>query len=219
VVHPAVGNRTGTLVNALLHAVGDLSGIGGVLRPGIVHRLDRDTSGLLVVAKHDEAHRVLSEALKRREIKRSYLAAAWGHLPEERISVEAPIGRSPNDRKRMAVVAGGRRALTHFRRLERWAGADLVRAELETGRTHQIRVHLLHLGHPVVGDRLYGVGRETMVAAQQRPWARGLARRVRRQFLHAAELRFRHPRTGAEMHFEAPLPADLAAAAEWARGG
>jgi 23S rRNA pseudouridine1911/1915/1917 synthase len=218
VVHPAPGHRSGTLVNALLYAVGDLSGIGGVLRPGIVHRLDRDTSGLMVVAKHDDAHRTLSDALKRREIKRAYLAAAWGHLPEDRMSVDAPIGRHPTDRKRMAVVAEGRRALTHFRRLERWGGADLVRADLETGRTHQIRVHLQHIAHPVVGDRLYAAGRETMVASQQLPWARGLAKRVPRQFLHAAELRFKHPRTGAEMQFEAPLPADLAAAAEWARG-
>jgi 23S rRNA pseudouridine1911/1915/1917 synthase len=218
VVHPAPGHRTGTLVNALLHAVGDLSGIGGVLRPGIVHRLDRDTSGLLVVAKHDDAHRTLSDALKRREIKRAYLAAAWGHLPEDRMSVDQPIGRHPTDRKRMAVVATGRRALTHFRRLERWAGAELVRCELETGRTHQIRVHLQHLAHPVVGDKLYALGRESMVASQQLPWARALARRVPRQFLHAAELRFKHPITGAEMQFEAPLPPDLAAAADWARG-
>ena len=171
----------------------------------------------MIVAKNDEAHRKLSDALKRREIKRGYLAAAWGHLSEERISVEAPIGRDPNDRKRMAVVATGRRAMTHFRRLERWRGADLVRADLETGRTHQIRVHLLHIGHPVVGDRTYARDRERMVAAQQRPWARGLASRVPRQFLHATELRFRHPRSGAEMRFEAPLPPDLSAAAEWAR--
>ena len=217
VVHPAPGNRTGTLVNALLHAVGDLSGIGGVLRPGIVHRLDRDTSGLLVVAKHDDAHRVLSDALKRREIKRAYLAAAWGHLAQEKLTVDAPIGRHPTERRRMGVVEQGRRAVTHFRQIEKWPGADLVRAELETGRTHQIRVHLLHIGHPVVGDRTYGAGREAMVAAQQRPWARALARRTPRQFLHATELRFKHPVTGAEMHFESPLPADLAAAADWAR--
>ncbi len=218
VVHPSAGHRSGTLVNALLHAVGDLSGIGGVMRPGIVHRLDRDTSGLMIVAKNDEAHRRLSDALKRREIKRSYLAACWGHLGEDAVTVEAPIGRHPNDRKRMSVVRGGRPATTHFRRLERWRAADLVRAELETGRTHQIRVHLLHVGHPVVGDATYATGRVKMTSGNERLWAQTLHRMVRRQFLHAAELRFRHPRTGEEMRFASPLPPDLANAAEWARG-
>ncbi len=218
VVHPAPGNPAGTLVNALLHAVRDLSGIGGELRPGIVHRLDKDTSGLMIVAKNDEAHRRLSDDLKARRIRRAYLAAAWGHLPSDSLTVDAPIARHPTERKRMAVVPGGRHAVTHFRRLERWRAADLVRAELETGRTHQIRVHLLHVGHPVVGDQTYAVGRERGVSGADRAWAAALAKRVPRQFLHAAELRFRHPRTGAEMHFEAPLPPDLAAAAEWARG-
>ncbi|HEX2079587.1 MAG TPA: RluA family pseudouridine synthase [Longimicrobium sp.] len=218
VVHPAPGNPTGTLVNALLHAVGDLSGIGGVLRPGIVHRLDKDTSGLMVVAKHDEAHRVLSAELKARRIRRAYLAAAWGHLPHDEVPVDAPIGRHPTERKRMAVVPAGRPARTRFFRLERWRAADLVRAELETGRTHQIRVHLLHLGHPVVGDRTYAPERHRGFSGPERAWAAGLAKRVPRQFLHAAELRFTHPRTGAPMHFASPLPPDLAAAAEWARG-
>jgi 23S rRNA pseudouridine1911/1915/1917 synthase len=219
VVHPAPGNATGTLVNALLHAVGDLSGIGGVLRPGIVHRLDKDTSGLMIVAKHDEAHRALSDELSRRAIRRSYLAAAWGHLPQDEVAVDAPIGRHPVERKRMAVVPDGRPARTRFRRVERWRAADLVRAELETGRTHQIRVHLLHLGHPVVGDRTYAPERHRGVSGADRVWAAGLARRVPRQFLHATELRFTHPRTGAPMRFDAPLPPDLAAAAEWARSG
>lgn len=219
VVHPAPGHSSGTLVNALLHAVGDLSGIGGVLRPGIVHRLDRDTSGLMIVAKHDDAHRILSDALKRREIRRAYLTAAWGHLPEERVTVDAPIGRHPAERKKMAVVPDGRRAVTHFRRIERWRAADLVRADLETGRTHQIRVHLLHLGHPVVGDATYAADRHKGVSGPDRTWAAGLAKRVPRQFLHAFELHFRHPRTGEELSFAAPLPADLEAAAEWARGG
>jgi 23S rRNA pseudouridine1911/1915/1917 synthase len=218
VVHPAPGNPTGTLVNALLHAVGDLSGIGGVLRPGIVHRLDKDTSGLMVVAKHDEAHRVLSAELKARRIRRAYLAAAWGHLPHDEVPVDAPIGRHPTERKRMAVVPDGRPARTRFFRLERWRAADLVRAELETGRTHQIRVHLLHLGHPVVGDRTYAPDRHRGFGGPERAWAAGLAKRVPRQFLHAAELRFTHPRTGAAMRFESPLPPDLAAAAEWVRG-
>ncbi|HEU0053825.1 MAG TPA: RluA family pseudouridine synthase [Longimicrobium sp.] len=219
VVHPAAGHRSGTLVNALLHAIGDLSGIGGVLRPGIVHRLDKDTSGLLLVAKNDEAHRSLSDALKRREIRRAYLTACWGHLKEDRVTVEARIGRHPTERKRMAVMDDGRSARTHFTRLERWRAADLLRAELETGRTHQIRVHLLHIGHPVVGDHLYAAGREKRVAGQERAWAAALAKRVPRQFLHAAELRFAHPRTGEAMRFESPLPPDLAAAAAWARGG
>ena len=217
VVHPAAGHRSGTLVNALLHAVGDLSGIGGVLRPGIVHRLDKDTSGLLLIAKNDEAHRVLSDELKRRQIRRAYLTACWGHLPQEKMTVDAPIGRHPTDRKRMAVVPDGRPARTHFSRLERWPAADLLRAELETGRTHQIRVHLLHLGHPVVGDRTYASARERGVSGPERGWAAGLARRVPRQFLHAAELRFTHPTTGEPMRFESPLPPDLADAAAWAR--
>jgi 23S rRNA pseudouridine1911/1915/1917 synthase len=218
VVHPAPGHYSGTLVNALLHSVSDLSGIGGVMRPGIVHRLDRDTSGLMVVAKHDESHRILSDALKRREVRRAYLAAAWGHLTDARTTVDAPIDRHPTERKRMGVVEGGRRAVTHFRLLERWRAADLVRAELDTGRTHQIRVHLLHLGHPVVGDATYGPGRHKGVSGPDRNWAAGLAKRVHRQFLHAAELSFIHPRTGEEMSFVAPLPRDLATAAEWARG-
>ncbi|MDB4949268.1 MAG: ribosomal large subunit pseudouridine synthase [Gemmatimonadetes bacterium] len=218
VVHPAAGHRTGTLVNALLYAVDDLSGIGGVLRPGIVHRLDKDTSGLMVVAKHDEAHRRLAAALKDRKVKRAYLVAAWGHLGRDDATVDAPIGRHSGERKKMAVNASGRRAVTHFKRLEQWRAADLLRAELETGRTHQIRVHLLHLGHPVVGDRTYAPTAVKGIAPQDRPWASGLSKRVRRQFLHAAELRFMHPRTGEELRFEAALPPELAAAAEWARG-
>lgn len=216
VVHPAPGHRTGTLVNALLHHVDDLSGIGGVKRPGIVHRLDKDTSGLLIVAKHDRAHRRLSAALKRREIHRIYLTACWGHLDEDRLSVEAPVGRSNRNRKRMAVVESGRRALTHFERVERWVAADLVRARLETGRTHQIRVHLAHIGHPVVGDRQYGAGGSRGISGTGHTWARELERRVPRQFLHAHRLEFDHPVTGDPLAFEAPLPPPLAAAAEWA---
>ncbi|HKJ91940.1 MAG TPA: RluA family pseudouridine synthase [Longimicrobiales bacterium] len=215
VTHPAPGHRTGTLVNALLHHVGDLSGIGGVLRPGIVHRLDRGTSGLLIVAKHDRAHRRLAAELKRREIRRTYLACCWGHV-QDRQTIDAPLGRSHGDRKRMAVVEGGRRAVTHTERLERWQAADLLRVRLETGRTHQIRVHLAWTGHPVVGDATYGAGWERGMSGPVREWARELARRVPRQFLHAAELDFHHPRTGAPMHVEAPLPPDLADVAEWA---
>jgi len=216
VVHPAPGHRTGTMVNALLHHVDDLSGIGGVKRPGIVHRLDKDTSGLLIVAKHDGAHRKLSAALKRRDIHRIYLTACWGHVDEDRLSVEAPVGRSNRNRKRMAVVESGRRALTHFERVQRWVSADLLRARLETGRTHQIRVHLAHIGHPVVGDKQYAGGGARGVSGSGHLWARELERRVPRQFLHAHRLEFEHPRTGKPMEFEAPLPATLAEAAEWA---
>jgi 23S rRNA pseudouridine1911/1915/1917 synthase len=217
VVHPAPGHRTGTLVHALLHHLTDLSGIGGVLRPGIVHRLDRETSGLLLVAKNDEAHRRLAAALKRREIRRRYLVSCWGHLRGDEEVVEAPIGRSPTRRQRMAVVEGGRPALTRFRRLERWLGADLLQAELVTGRTHQIRVHLASIGHPVVGDAVYGAGGARGIGGRFRGWAREFERRVPRQFLHATELELRHPRTGEVLRFESPLPPDLAAAAEWAR--
>ncbi len=217
VVHPAPGHRSGTLVNALLHHVDDLSGIGGVLRPGIVHRLDKDTSGLIIVAKNDATHRSLSAALKRREIGRIYLAAAWGHLSTDEVTVDEPIGRSRTDRKRMAVVEGGRPARTHLERVERWVAADLLRARLETGRTHQIRVHLAWLGHPVVGDDTYGGGAERGISGPGRAWARALTARVPRQFLHAAELHLRHPRSGEALHFTSPLPPDLARAAEWAR--
>ncbi|NJD09235.1 MAG: RluA family pseudouridine synthase [Gemmatimonadetes bacterium] len=216
VVHPAPGHAQGTLVNALLHHVADLSGIGGVLRPGIVHRLDRDTSGLLLVAKHDEAHRALSLALRQRRIRRVYLAAAWGHLRTDAVRVEAPIARSPAQRQRMAVVASGRAAATRFQRLERWRAAELLRAELETGRTHQIRVHLAHIGHPVVGDPLYGPARPPG-SGPDRGWAVQLAKRVPRQYLLAAQLHFTHPRTGAALSFESALPDVLAEAAAWAR--
>jgi 23S rRNA pseudouridine1911/1915/1917 synthase len=195
--------------------VSDLSGIGGELRPGIVHRLDKDTSGLMLVAKNDPAHRRLSAALKRREVRRMYIAAAWGHLAD-RQEVDAPIGRSRTDRKRMAVVEDGRPSRTRFHRIARWRAADLLEAELDTGRTHQIRVHLAHIGHPVVGDRTYGGGSARGISGPGRNWAAELERRVTRQFLHAAQLRFVHPRTGEALHFEAALPADLAAAAEWA---
>jgi 23S rRNA pseudouridine1911/1915/1917 synthase len=217
VVHPSAGHATGTLVHALLHHVKDLSGIGGVLRPGIVHRLDKDTSGLLLVAKHDQSHRALSAALKRREIRRVYLAASWGHLTRERITVDAPIARSPRHRQRMAVVASGRPAVTHLERLERWRGADFLRVELETGRTHQIRVHLLSIGHPVVGDRAYGTGAARGMSGPAHAWSHAFVKRVPRQFLHATQLEFTHPGNGQRMRFESPLPSDLAEAAEWAR--
>jgi 23S rRNA pseudouridine1911/1915/1917 synthase len=217
VTHPAPGHPTGTLVNALLAHTDDLSGIGGKLRPGIVHRLDRYTSGLMVVAKSDRAHHTLSEALQRREIRRLYIAASWGHLSESPLEVDAPIGRDPVERQRMAVVEKGRHAVTRFRVVERWIGAELLRVALGTGRTHQIRVHLAHIGHPVVGDAVYGEGWERGIGGRARQWARTLGRKVERQFLHSWRLSFNHPVSGELMRFELPLPADLQTCAEWAR--
>jgi 23S rRNA pseudouridine1911/1915/1917 synthase len=217
VVHPAPGHSTGTMVNALLAHATDLSGIGGKIRPGIVHRLDKDTSGLMVVAKTDVAHHALSEALQRREIKRLYMAASWGHLSESPLEVEAPVGRDPANRQRMAVVEGGRRAVTHFRVVERWPGAELLEVALETGRTHQIRVHLAHVGHPVVGDSVYGVGWERGIGGKARQWAQLLKKRVSRQFLHAWRLSFQHPVSGETLRFESQLPEELSSCAEWAR--
>jgi 23S rRNA pseudouridine1911/1915/1917 synthase len=219
VVHPAPGHPDGTLVNALLFHVTDLSGIGGTLRPGIVHRLDRDTSGLMVVAKGDDAHLALSNAIRRREVRRIYRAVAWGHLPESPVTVDAPIGRDPRDRKRMAVVEGGRRAVTRFRVRERWRAAELLDVALKTGRTHQIRVHLAHLGHPVVGDEIYGRDWGRGMGGPMRVWARELRRMAKRQLLHASDLVFRHPVSGKEMHFRAPFPEDLAEVVSWARRG
>ncbi|HIF23909.1 MAG TPA: RluA family pseudouridine synthase [Gemmatimonadetes bacterium] len=218
VVHPAPGHRSGTLVNALMFHVRDLSGVGGRLRPGIVHRLDRHTSGLLVVAKNDEAHQKLSDALRRRDVKRLYHAAVWGHLADDEVTIDAPIGRDRKDRKRMAVVDDGRSAVSRATVSERWKRVDFLHVALKTGRTHQIRVHLLHIGHPVVGDPVYGVGWERGMGGPTHPWAKDLARRVPRQFLHAAELVFVHPISGEKMRFEVPLPDDLARAAAWARG-
>ncbi len=217
VTHPAPGHPTGTLVNALLAHTEDLSGIGGKLRPGIVHRLDRYTSGLMVVAKSDRAHHALSEAIQQREIKRLYIAASWGHLSESPLEVNAPIGRDPVERRRMAVVEKGRHAVTRFRVVERWIGAELLRVTLGTGRTHQIRVHLAHIGHPVVGDAVYGVGWERGMGGKARQWARTLGKRMERQFLHSWRLSFEHPVSGELMRFELPLPADLQTCAEWAR--
>lgn len=222
VVHPAPGNPDGTLVNALLHHITDLSGVGGTLRPGIVHRLDQDTSGLLVVAKDDATHRALSDALRERKVRRLYRAISWGHLKESPLEIEAAIGRNPSDRKRMTVLPEGgrhrsRRAVSHVRVRERWPAAELVDVALETGRTHQIRVHLAHVGHPVVGDELYGAGREKGMGGPARLWARELARRTPRQALHARRLSFRHPSTNELLDFRIGLPDDLAGVVEWAR--
>ena len=217
VVHPAPGHRDGTLVNALLHRVGDLSPVGGAYRPGVVHRLDKDTSGLLIVARQELAHRRLSAALSRREIERRYLAVCWGHLKEDRLRIEAAVGRNPRDRKKMAVVSGRVPAVTEVERLEVWRAADFLNVRLGTGRTHQIRVHLHHIGHPLVGDRLYGAGWERGLSSAAGRWPQELAARVKRQFLHAAVLGFEHPIGGQALRFDVGLPEDLAAAVVWAR--
>jgi 23S rRNA pseudouridine1911/1915/1917 synthase len=208
VVHPGAGVASGTLVNALLAHARDLSGIGGVLRPGIVHRLDRGTSGLLVVAKDDETHRELSRQFAGRSVEKQYLALVHGVPARASGVVSAPIGRDPVRRQRMSVRAPrGRAARTRFELAERFDGAALLRVTLETGRTHQIRVHLASLGHPVVGDAVYG-GRRTPSSRQ--PAARQALASLARPFLHAARLAFTHPKTGARLALEAPLPLELA---------
>lgn len=194
VVHPGAGNTSGTLVNALLHYCKDsLSGIGGVLRPGIVHRIDKDTSGLLIVAKNDAAHRMLSEQLKDRSLSRTYYAIVNGNIKEDDLHIDLPIGRSPSDRKKMCVTTkNSREAITHVAVLERYGKYTLVACKLKTGRTHQIRVHLSYLGHSIVGDPVYGLKKEPF--------------KLNGQLLHAKHIRFLHPTNGREMEFEAPLP-------------
>lgn len=219
VVHPAPGHPSGTLVNALLARVGELSTVGLPHRPGIVHRLDRDTSGLLVVARREAAHRTLAAALSRREIGRGYLTATWGRFDADEATIDRPIGRHPKDRKRMAVVEGGRPAVTHVRRLERFAAADLMAVRLETGRTHQIRVHFCAAGHPVVGDPVYGPGWEGGLGGAGGVWAAEFARRAGRLFLHSARLSFVHPTSGEELTFTSDLPEPLSSAVDWARAG
>ncbi|MFQ5689907.1 MAG: RluA family pseudouridine synthase [Gemmatimonadota bacterium] len=217
VVHPGPGHAAGTLVNALLHRVGTLSDVGAPYRPGIVHRLDKDTSGLMVVARHDAAHLSLARAIARRRMRRGYVAASWGSLGVPERTVELPVGRDPRDRKKMAVVEGGRPAVTHLRVLERWRSAELLALRLETGRTHQIRVHLRALGHPIVCDPIYAPDWQRGFLGAGERWARELARRSGRLFLHAAYLSFLHPVTGRRLSFRAELPEPLASAVEWAR--
>ncbi len=191
VVHPAAGNPDGTMVNALLKHLDQLSGIGGEIRPGIVHRIDKDTSGLLLVAKNDMAHLSLSEQIKEHSVQRAYMAIVQGGMREEEGSVDGPIGRHPIDRKKMAIVPDGRSAVTHWRVLERLRGASLLECRLTTGRTHQIRVHMASIGHPLLGDPLYGPKKMPY------PVQGG-------QLLHAFRIGFVHPRTGEQMLFEAP---------------
>lgn len=216
VVHPAPGNPSGTLANAALAHASDLAGIGGEVRPGIVHRLDKDTTGLIVVAKSDAALTSLQRQIQERTARRVYVAAVWGQPRFEEALVEAPIGRNPSDRKKMAVVtqAGrGRQAFTELRVLERLGPCALLEARLRTGRTHQIRVHCAHIGHPVVGDPLYGGERRFPGARRGGPAARAAeaAEALGGQALHARELAFDHPRTGERLRFEAPLPAAMTA--------
>ncbi|MFB9325401.1 RluA family pseudouridine synthase [Paenibacillus aurantiacus] len=195
VVHPAPGHSSGTVVNALMHHCKDLSGINGVLRPGIVHRIDKDTSGLLMVAKNDLAHASLAAQLKEHSVTRKYIALVHGNVPHDQGTVDAPIGRDPKDRKLFTVTEkGSKHAVTHFMVVERFGDYTLMELQLETGRTHQIRVHMKYIGHPLAGDPVYG---------------RSKTIGLKGQALHAAVLGFVHPRTGEEMIFEAPVPADM----------
>lgn len=196
VIHPAEGNYSGTLVNALLYHCQDLSGINGVLRPGIVHRLDKDTSGLLMVAKNDKAHQFLAEQLKERKVTRRYLALVHGKVKNNKGIIDAPLGRDTNNRQKIAVqLNGGRFAVTHYKVLQRYSKYTYLNLRLETGRTHQIRVHMSYIGYPLVGDPKYGFLKNNLS--------------LEGQFLHAAILGFIHPRSGKEMIFEAPLPVSL----------
>lgn len=192
-VHPAVGNESGTLVNALVYHCGDeLSAINGVIRPGIVHRIDKDTSGLLAAAKNNEAHLKLSEQLKERKAVRKYTALVNGNIKEDSGTINKPIARNPADRKKMAVVQGGREAVTHFNVLERFGQYTLIECILETGRTHQIRVHMASIGHSIVGDPVYGIKKEKF--------------NLQGQLLHAKTIGFAHPRTGEMMQFTSEIP-------------
>ena len=193
VVHPANGNPDGTLVNAIMAMCkGSLSGIGGEIRPGIVHRLDKDTSGLLIVAKNDLAHINMSNQIKDRQVKKIYIALAKGNIYEDEATINMPIGRSTKDRKKMAVRKDGKEAVTHFKVLKRYKDYTLLEVKIDTGRTHQIRVHMAEIGHPVVGDMVYSKGKNEFG--------------VEGQMLHAQSLDFKHPITGKEMHLEAKLP-------------
>ncbi|HRF09059.1 MAG TPA: RluA family pseudouridine synthase [Xanthobacteraceae bacterium] len=221
VVHPAAGNRTGTLVNALIAHCGEtLSGIGGEKRPGIVHRLDKDTSGLLVVAKNDQAHRSLSAQFadhgRTGDLSRGYLAFVWGAPKPERGTIDAPIARDPRSRVKMAVRKDGKEAITHYEVLRAFEGTDgktvasLIECELETGRTHQIRVHLARAGHPLLGDAVYGTGFQSKAVLLPQK-AQAALKALNRQALHAFRLAFSHPRTGKLLSFESKLPKELVA--------
>ncbi len=209
VVHPGPGHWDDTLVNVLTERGTELAAQGGLGRPGIVHRLDRDTSGLLLVAKTDLAHRRLATAIERRAVTRVYAALVWGHLRKSPVDIEAPIARHPKERKRMTVAQGGRHAVTHARLVARFAHADLLRVRLGTGRTHQIRVHLAHIGCPIVGDREYTFGGSRRVTPSARVEAERLESLAPRQLLHAAALSFVHPVTNTPVTLTSEWPADL----------
>ncbi|HEY0100231.1 MAG TPA: RluA family pseudouridine synthase [Pyrinomonadaceae bacterium] len=206
VVHPAAGVSTGTLANALAFHFRQLSAHAGATRPGIVHRLDRDTSGLMVVAKTERAHEHLSDQFRAREVFKSYVALVHGRVREESGRIEEPLARDPRTRTRMAVRSGGRPALSLYRIRRAYERFTLLDVQIKTGRTHQIRVHLAHLKHPVVGDKVYNGGRDTTVADVR---VRAAIRAMGRQFLHAEQLGFRHPHTGEDLRFDAPLPTEL----------
>ena len=208
VVHPAAGASSGTLANALAFHFQKLSTFGGVARPGIVHRLDKGTSGLMVVAKTESAHENLADQFRAREVFKSYLTLVHGQVERKTDQIDQPIARDPRNRTRMAVVRGGRPALSNYRVRKRFERFTLLDVELKTGRTHQIRVHLSWIKHPVVGDEAYGGGRDKTVPDQK---LRSEVAKIGRQFLHAEQLSFRHPRTGEELRFRAPLPPELQA--------
>lgn len=211
VVHPAFANYSGTLVNALLHHCGELSAVGGRQRPGIVHRLDKDTSGVMVVAKNDHAHHCLSQQFRKKTSQRVYVAICWGRFKKRSGRVETYIARSPKDRKRMSVQQTGKLAATNYEAVETFRLHSLVRLRLETGRTHQIRVHMSYLGHPVFGDREYG-GRNRQLGSlstREREFAAQLLEMMPRQALHAKMLGFTHPTSGQFMQFDTPLPEDM----------
>ncbi|HDV6099230.1 TPA: RluA family pseudouridine synthase [Staphylococcus pseudintermedius] len=202
VVHPSPGHYTGTLVNGVMYQIKNLSGINGEIRPGIVHRIDKDTSGLLMVAKNDVAHRSLVEQLMAKTVKRKYIALVHGHIPHEFGTIDAPIGRNKNDRQSMAVVDDGKEAVTHFNVIETFKNYTLVECELETGRTHQIRVHMKYIGYPLVGDPKYGPKKTLEIGGQA---------------LHAGLIGFEHPKTGEYIERFAPLPAEFEAVIEQVR--
>lgn len=221
VVHPAAGNYSGTLVNALLYHCRNLSGIGGILRPGIVHRLDKNTSGLLVVAKNDFAHQNLSEQLKQRSLKREYKALVWGHMPQKEGVISFPIGRSQKQRKKMAVkTTGSRTAVTEYEVENSFDFCELLNLKLQTGRTHQIRVHLQYLGHPVLGDPDYGGRNKNLLTLNraQKLLSEKLLDSISRQALHSWKIGFVHPRTGKYLEFESHFPLDFQKALELLAG-
>jgi 23S rRNA pseudouridine1911/1915/1917 synthase len=210
VIHPAPGHSAGTVVNALLYHCPDLAGIGGIQRPGIVHRLDKDTSGVVIVAKNDAAHLELSRQFKERRISKHYLALVFGSPARNAGTVDLPLGRDPIDRKKMSIASPrGRAAVTIWQVAQRFSNATLLDVDLRTGRTHQIRVHCGAMGHPIIGDPVYGPGRRLQRLAQTEPPLHRLFSTVRRQMLHAARLELSHPTDGRKMVFEAPLPQDM----------